>query len=290
MHLTSLQEALPQIPEPIYESFQFLTEVMIEYGNTYREHRSLRNRQQQLESEIEVAVTMQQTLLSDVRPTHPTLEIGLISVPAKKMSGDYYNFIQHEDHSFSVAIADITGKGVPAALCMSMIKYAMDATFPEPAKMLFYLNGVVERNMDPSMFVTMLCGRYDLGTHSFKYAVAGHEPGIWYEAKTQTYHEVSGKGIALGIKREAVYPEYEIALAPGDCLILMTDGVTERKVGQRYMQREELIEEERTSATAQMMVDNLYRRLLQVSNFELPDDHTMIVIRRKEDRHSGEEN
>lgn len=285
MHLLALEQTL-NIPEPIRESFPFLTEVMIEYGYIFREHRSLRNKQQQLDTEIEVAVTMQHALLSDQRPAYPDLAIGLISMPAKRMSGDYYNFIQHNDHSFSLAIADITGKGIPAALCMSMIKYAMDSMYissMDPSVMLFYLNGVVERNIDPSMFVTMLCGKYDVNQHNFRYAVAGHEPGILYRAREQEFRDLAGQGIALGVKRSATYREYDIQLFPGDLLILMTDGVTDRKVNQRYLQREDLIAyiQEEIGNPAQIIVDNLYRKLLEASNFELPDDHTMIVIQRR---------
>ena len=285
MHLLALEQTL-DVPEPVQESFHFLTEVMIEYGYLYREHHTLRNKQQQLEHEMEAAVTMQHQLLSDYRPSFPDIDIGLISVPAKRMSGDYYNFIQHEDHSFSLAIADITGKGIPAALCMSMIKYAMDSmdiSSIDPSKMLFYLNGIVERNIDSSMFVTMVCGRYDVNRHRFQYAVAGHEPGILYRAKEQQFLDLSGQGVALGVKRNASYPENEVELLPGDLLILMTDGVIDRKVGQRYLQREDLIAyiQREIGNPAQVMVDNLYRKLLEASSFELPDDHTMIVIQRK---------
>jgi sigma-B regulation protein RsbU (phosphoserine phosphatase) len=286
IHLLSLEETM-DVPEAIQDSFHFLMEVMIEYGYMFREHHSLRSKQQQLANEIEVAVTMQHALLSDQRPSYPDLDIGLISVPAKKMSGDYYNFIQHDDHSFSLAIADITGKGIPAALCMSMIKYAMDSMdlfIGDPSRMLYYLNGIVERNIDPSMFVTMICGKYDVKRHLFRYGVAGHEPAILYRAHEQKFHELPGQGIALGVKRNAVYPEMEVELLPGDLLILLTDGVTDRKVNQRYLQREELFSyiQKEIGNPAQIMVDNLYRKLLEISSFELPDDHTMIVLKRRE--------
>ncbi|MFP3360418.1 phosphoserine phosphatase, partial [Planococcus sp. SIMBA_143] len=88
------------------------------YGFAYREHQSLRSRQQQLESEIEIAANMQQTLLAGDKPEVPNLDIGAISKPAQKMSGDYYHFVQDENDCVSVAIADVIGKGIPAALCM----------------------------------------------------------------------------------------------------------------------------------------------------------------------------
>jgi sigma-B regulation protein RsbU (phosphoserine phosphatase) len=283
LHLRALEKC-GEVPDFIRESFQLLTEVMIEYGNAYRAHHSLINKQRQLQSEIEVAVAMQQTLLPQRVPTFPGLEIGVVSVPAKQMSGDYYNFVQHDADTFSVAIADITGKGVPAALCMSMIKYAMDSyleTKADPSVMLAHINSVVERNVDPCMFVTMLYGRYDLVSHRFRYAVAGHEPGFLYRAAENRFFELKGQGLALGITATARYEEQEIALNPGDYLIFATDGVTDRKIGRYYIQREELVSLLRSEvgSSAQEMADHLYRRLL-LADFELADDYTMIVLHR----------
>ncbi|HZG18241.1 MAG TPA: PP2C family protein-serine/threonine phosphatase, partial [Candidatus Bathyarchaeia archaeon] len=95
--------------------------------------------------------------------------------------------------------------------------------------------------------------------------------------------DLTGQGVALGVKRNASYPENEVELLPGDLLILMTDGVIDRKVGQCYLQREDLIAyiQREIGNPAQVMADNLYRKLLEASSFELPDDHTMIVIKRK---------
>ncbi|WP_139491919.1 PP2C family protein-serine/threonine phosphatase [Brevibacillus dissolubilis] len=281
-HIQAL-EKLVQMPEPVRESFQLLLEMMMEYGNTYRQHNVLRDKQKQLESEIDLAVVMQQTMLPQVLPEFEGVEFGLISVPAKKMSGDYYNILQENDVTFSVAIADIVGKGIPAALCMSMIKYGMDAQYGlTPATRLHHLNIVVEQNIDPSMFVTMLLGNYDTARHSFRYAVAGHEPGFFYRACEQRFYDLEGRGLVLGVLRDAQYPEYELNLEVGDMIVLMTDGVSERKVGMHYLNRQELTNliQGELAHTAQEIAENLYRRLLLMTNYELPDDHTMIVIRR----------
>lgn len=284
LHLHALQQ-IKEVPEFVQDSFQLLIEVMFEYGNAYREYRSLRNKQRQLEKEMEVAATMQQTFLPQTLPSVPDVEIGLISVPAKKMSGDYYNFLQHNDGDFSVAIADIVGKGVSAALCMSMIKYGMDSlTMAQisPSVMLRYLNNIVGRNIDPSMFITMLFGRYNQEKHSFRYAVAGHEPGFLYRSSESAFYDLEGQGLALGVFEEANYQEYEVELNPGDILILLTDGVTERRIGNTFLQREDLVAyiREKIDSPAQVIVEHLYQKLLQVSNFELPDDYTMIMLRR----------
>jgi sigma-B regulation protein RsbU (phosphoserine phosphatase) len=284
IHVRALEDC-GELPDFIRETFHILTEVMIEYGSAYRALSSLRSKQQQLESEIEVAAAMQQTLLPQQLPALPGVEIGLVSVPAKQMGGDYYNFVQHDVDTFSVAIADITGKGVPAAMCMSMIKYAMDSYYEtkvEPAGMLQHLNSVVERNIDPSMFVTMLYGKYDIPSHRFRYAVAGHDPGFWYRSSDDCFCELEGQGTALGVLEEARYREYEIVLGAGDYLVFLTDGVTDRKIGRYYIQRDDLISylRQEVGSTAQEMADHLYHKLLLLSNFELADDHTMIVLRR----------
>lgn len=284
LHLGALTTKT-EVSDEIRASFEMLTEIMIEYGNAFRENRSLRNRQKQMESEFEVACAMQQTLLPDEVPSFPGVDIGLVNVPANRMSGDFYNFVQREERAFSVAIADIVGKGMPAALCMSMIKFAMDSYYGssiKPDRMLHHLNRIVERNMDPSMFVTMLFGRYDTIQHRFRYSVAGHEPGFLFRARDQTFYDLEGKGMVLGLLPETSFAEMEVALESGDMLVLMTDGVVERKIGNRYFQREDLLPYLNTEVglSAQAMADRIYRRLLLLSNFQLNDDYTMIIIHR----------
>lgn len=286
LHFQALQE-IKEVPEFVKDSFQLLTEVMIEYGNAYREFRLLRNKQRQLEKEIEVAAAMQQAFLPQTLPVIPQVEVGVISVPAKKMSGDYYNFFQHNNGDCSVAIADIVGKGVPAALCMSMIKYGMDSqsmNSMNPSVLLRYLNSLVERNMDPSMFITMLVGRYIYREHRFRYAVAGHEPGFHYCNAEDQFFDLEGQGLALGLSENVFYTEYEVSLQPKDMIILVTDGVTERKIGSTFLQREDLIPfiREKIGSPVQEISEHLYKELLQISSFDLPDDYTMIVLRRTE--------
>ncbi|SFY23705.1 Helix-turn-helix domain-containing protein, partial [Bacillus altitudinis] len=176
VHRKVIQELYPDLPEDVFHSLDFLIEVMIGYGLAYQEHLTLRGIQQEIKSEIEIAANVQQTLLETKIPEGDTFDIGAISVPAKQMSGDYYHFVTDHD-TINIAIADVIGKGIPAALCMSMIKYAMDS-LPEsgsgPTKVLKTLNRVVEQNVDPSMFITMFYGSYNKETHEFKYASAGH--------------------------------------------------------------------------------------------------------------------
>lgn len=278
-------EQLGEVPEFVRASFSILTEVMIEYGNEHRSVTSLRSKHKQLQSEIAVASAMQRSLLPQELPAFPDVEIGLVSVAAKQISGDYYNIVAHDDGRFCLTIADITGKGISAAMCMSMLKYAMESLgemLCGPGDMLCHINRIVERNIDPSMFITMLYGCYDTNRHRFRYAVAGHEPGFVYRAREGRFYDMDGQGAALGLCPDSCYEEKEIHLDVGDVLILLTDGVTERKIDRYYLQREELVSylQAEVGASAQVMADSLYSKLLLLSQFELPDDYTMIVLRR----------
>ncbi|HLQ71536.1 MAG TPA: phosphatase RsbU N-terminal domain-containing protein, partial [Bacillota bacterium] len=155
LHIQALAELYPNIYEEMQHSMNFLLETMISYGLAHQEFQSLKEQQFELKSEISVAADMQKTLLGTTKPNVDHLDIGVISVPANQMSGDYHHFVNGKDRSFGVALADVVGKGVPAALCMSMIKYSMDS-FPKgsmsPKLILENLNRVVERNVDPSIF------------------------------------------------------------------------------------------------------------------------------------------
>ncbi|WP_421617198.1 PP2C family protein-serine/threonine phosphatase [Brevibacillus sp. TJ4] len=278
-------ESLTEVPEVVRASFRILTEVMIEYGNEHRALRSWRSRHEQMQSEIAVASTMQQALLPRDVPVYPGVEVGLVSMGASEISGDYYNFIHYGEHKFSVTLGDITGKGIAAAMCMSMLKYAMDSLgeiLLNPDRMLRHLNRVVERNIDSSMFVTMVFGSYDTRTHRFRYAVAGHEPGFVYRAAEGRFYDLDGQGAALGLDAQSHYQEQEVHLQPGDMLVLLTDGVTEFKIGKTYITREQLVSYmlQQTKAPVQSMVSELYHKLLMLSDFEQRDDYTMIVLRR----------
>lgn len=286
LHIEAIHSLHRDLPDEFYDTFDFLLEVMMGYGLAYREHQSLRNKQQQLESDIDVAANMQQTFLRGKVPESEHLEIGALSQAAKKMSGDYFHFVQDEKDCVSIAIADIIGKGIPAAMSMSMIKYAMDSV-PEqrmqPGAILENLNRVVEQNVDPSMFITMLYGIYDPRVHCFYFSSAGHEPGFFYTAKKDSFEELAAKGLVLGAARTTQYQEYEQNVEIGDMIVLLSDGVTECRTERGFIKREEITDLIRESLhlSAQEIVDRVYYELERLQDFQLRDDFTLIILRRK---------
>ncbi|WP_329610146.1 PP2C family protein-serine/threonine phosphatase [Pseudalkalibacillus berkeleyi] len=285
IHYTVLESLNGDIPEDVKDSFDFLIEVMMGYGMAYREHQILRDKQMALESEIEVAASMQQTLLQGDIPNTDRLEIGVISKAAKKMSGDYYHFVQDGSASISVAVADVIGKGVPAALCMSMIKYAMDSLPDQqndPSYVLENLNRVVEQNVDSTMFITMFYGHYNMDQNRFFYAGAGHEPGFYFNANTNEFEEFTAKGLVLGVSRNTKYTQYEKSVEVGDMIVLLSDGVTECRTSNGFISRDEVISLIRSymHLSPQEIVDNVYSDLEELQEFELRDDFTLIILKR----------
>ncbi|GIN63517.1 phosphoserine phosphatase RsbU [Robertmurraya siralis] len=286
LHKMILQEIYPDMPEYVVHSFDILLEIMLGYGFAYREHQSLRDQQKELRSEIEIAANVQQTLLETKIPSVEGLDIGAISVPARLMNGDYYNFVEDENDCISIAIADVIGKGIPAALCMSMIKYAMDsipANRNEPSMLLENLNRVVEQNVDRSMFITMFYGMYDYARHVFSYASAGHEPGFYYDGKNEEFSEIYAKGLMLGIDKKTKYRQYEKNIHPGDMIILLSDGVTECRTDEGFVEKETLLNYIRKyiHCSAQEIVNNIFKDLEKLQDFQLRDDFTLIIIKRR---------
>ncbi|HWO97903.1 MAG TPA: PP2C family protein-serine/threonine phosphatase [Bacillus sp. (in: firmicutes)] len=285
IHKEVIEEIHPDIPERVLHSLDFLLEIMISYGLALREHQTLKTKQKELNSEIEVAVNVQQQLLGTSVPVVSSVDIGAISVPAKQMSGDYYHFVKDENDRVNIAIADVIGKGIPAAMCMSMIKYAMDS-LPEsrknPSYVLENLNRIVEKNVDPSMFITMFYGTYDPVSHLFEYASAGHEPGFCYSAKDDKFYDLEAKGLVLGIDRNVKYSQYEKSLSPEDMIILLTDGVTECRVDEEFIEREDIIKIIRKymHLSAQELVEAVYKELEKIQDFQLRDDFTLIILKR----------
>lgn len=283
-HRKVLQELYPDVKNEVLASLDFLLEVMMGYGLAYQEHQSLRDQQLEIRSEIQIAANVQQTLLETSIPKADSLDIGVISVPAKQMNGDYHHFVEDEQ-GISIAVADVIGKGIPAALCMSMIKYAMDS-FPEsrknPNQILENLNRVVERNVDPSMFITMFYGMYNTKNHLFTYASAGHEPGFFYHSSSDSFEDLLTKGLVLGIDKNVKYVQYQKNIQQGDMVVLLSDGVTESRTDEGFVERSlitDLIRKYK-DLPSQQIVEEIYRNFEKMQDFQLRDDFTLIILRR----------
>ncbi|RKQ30933.1 PP2C family protein-serine/threonine phosphatase [Oceanobacillus halophilus] len=286
LHIQVLQELYPDLSEDIKHSMDFLLEAMISYGIKQQEIQTLKEQQMAIKSEISVAASMQETLLKADIPSIDGLEIGAISVPAHQMNGDYYHFVKGKNGTLGLAIADVIGKGIPAALCMSMIKYAIDS-YPEesmaPKMILENLNRVVERNVDSSMFITMIYAQYLPQSRRLIFSSAGHEPGYYYNKANDRFEELKTKGLALGVLPDVQYQEYRVDLDQDDMVIFLTDGVTECREEGQFIEVDEVLDviKRFKDHPAQEIVNQVYKHFERLQGFQLRDDFTLIILRKK---------
>ena len=285
IHKASLEELMPDLPNDVWHSFDLLIEVMIRYGLALKEHQTLIKKQENFKMEMELASNVQQTLLKTKVPVMNGLDIGMISVPAKEMNGDYTHFL-NDDTTVGIAVADVIGKGIPAALCMSMIKYGMDSlngAETEPIVVLDVINRIVEKSVSDSMFISMFYGTYDTLNSKFTYASAGHEPPLFYCAKSNEFSELQAKGLLLGVIPNVKYEQHFISLEKDDFIVMMTDGVTECRSKAGFIDQKTVMDiiESVRDQSAQDMVEFVFHKLEELQEFEQRDDFTLVIFKKK---------
>ncbi|MCU5746540.1 PP2C family protein-serine/threonine phosphatase [Staphylococcus sp. SQ8-PEA] len=269
----------------IMTTLEVLQEVVKGFGYSYRDYQRLVNRLQHHDKEIDLAARLQQTMLKTDIPQFDSIQIGAISVAAQKVSGDYFNLIDHKDGTMSFAVADVIGKGIPAALAMSMIKFGMDSYGHSqlPSDGLKRLNRVVEKNVNQNMFVTMFYGLYEEMNHLLYCSSAGHEPGYIYRAEENTFEEIGVRGTVLGVDQHTRYDQQEIPIYLEDLIIIFTDGVTEvRDNNGDFINKSFLLNviQQYKHMHPQDIVQMLYEELLTIQNPYKRDDLTILIIKR----------
>lgn len=285
IHKSTLMELLPDASEKVWHSFDFLIEMMIHYGLALQENQSLIRKQEEMEMEMTIAAKVQDMLLKTKVPNFDGLDIGYLTVPAMKMSGDYIYFLSDNEKYASVAVADVIGKGIPAALCMSMIKFAMDSMQNEdssPQVVLDVVNRIVEESVNDSMFISMFYGKYEANGSVFSYASAGHEPALLYKASTGKFIELDAEGLLLGVHKNVDYKEHSVVLEEGDFIAMMTDGVTETRTEDGFIDEETIktFLESVKDESAQSIADAVYRNFGEMQNFHLTDDFTIAIFKK----------
>ena len=191
--------------------------------------RSLEKERARMESELALARRIQARLLPAAPPSVPGLEIAGASEAAREVGGDYFDHLDLGDRRVGLVIADVSGKGVPAALLMSAFRAALishDLGAEEPAALAARLNEFLHKSVDPGKFVTAFLGFLDANTGELHYVNAGHNPSLLVRADG-THEWLSEGGTILGILPFSAFTSGRVKLEVGDVLTLYTDGVTE---------------------------------------------------------------
>ncbi len=188
-----------------------------------------------LDADLNVARHIQTTLLPKKLPVVAGVELAAFSVPAREVGGDYYDVIMIDDTHVGVAIADVSGKGVSAALIMALCRSALQTHAPrslKPAEVLRAINKTLAGDLAEDFFITMLYMVYNCATRELTVARAGHiEPVVFHAQGAGKPIAVAAQGMAIGIDDGELFntslTETTVKLAPGDTVVGITDGVTE---------------------------------------------------------------
>lgn len=183
-----------------------------------------------LESELALAHDIQAKLLPGKIPHLPGCDLAAASISSKQVGGDYYDFIPLSATEMLIAIADVSGKGMPASLLMANVQAALRVLAPlrlELPDMIERINAIIYQNTGADKFITFFCGIINSETGCYRYINAGHNPPLLLRADG-TLKELKEGGIILGIlDTPPPYSVGSVTIAPGETLLLFTDGVSE---------------------------------------------------------------
>ncbi|MEQ9638422.1 MAG: SpoIIE family protein phosphatase [Alphaproteobacteria bacterium] len=218
-HGTGEEIEMPRVPPGWRPWFAQISE-------TFEENAELAG----IRQELDVAHRMQLSILPTDFPDRPEMALFGQMRAAKSVGGDFYDFFELPDGRWGFVIADVSGKGVPAALFMMISRTLLKATalaVPAPGECARRVNDLLCQENDAMMFVTLFYGVLDAGTGELVYANAGHNPPCVMRSDGQVEMLPGTEGVALGVMDDLDYAESRMRLAPGDTLFCYTDGVTE---------------------------------------------------------------
>jgi sigma-B regulation protein RsbU (phosphoserine phosphatase) len=238
-----------------------------------------------LQGQLEVARQVQLELLPPNDPELPGFDISAYNFPTEEVSGDYYDWVRIYDDQIGLVIADVAGKGIPAALLMVFLRASLRAathigyaTHISMAKVNFLLWESIERNQ----FITAFYGILDASNRTLHYSNAGHNPPLLIDAQGAARFIEWGEQ-PLGMFRDTRYHEHYHTFRPGEVLVLYTDGVTEALSpnGEEFG-RERLITAVKSglTLTARELIASMQRDVFQwTDGVGLTDDATFFVIK-----------
>ena len=228
------------------------------------------------------AQAIQRALLPSALPPTAGLDVAARWEPAAAFGGDCYDALQLSDTRLAVSVADVCGKGLPAALLMSNLLASLRAfasSERSPREVVSSTNRALCRQTDLRRFVTLFHGVYDSSTRLLTYTNAGHNPPV-VARRDGTVERLTTGGMVTGIFEEASYAEGSIGLEPGDRLVLFTDGITEaRSAAGAEFDEDGLLRtiERHRGADATSLVGAIFEQVASFTGGPLQDDATVVV-------------
>src|SRR3979409_2042249 len=240
---------------------------------------------QRLQTQLEIARQVQLQLLPPRDPQLEGFDISAYNFPTEEVSGDYYDWVRLFDDQIGIVIADVSGKGVPAALLMAFLRASLRAASHigyAPHVSMSKVNYLLWESIERNQFVTAFYGILDATNRTLAYSNAGHNPPFLLDVEGQAHFEKRG-GVPLGMFRDSRYYEYYATIESGQMLVLYTDGVTEaNNRAQEEYGRDRLVEAVRNCRhmSAREMIDFIHRDVLNwTEGLGATDDVTFFIIK-----------
>ncbi|HEV3497930.1 MAG TPA: SpoIIE family protein phosphatase [Actinomycetes bacterium] len=250
-----------------------------------REQEAEVRQRERIEQELRVAQLIQQQFLPEELPNLPGWQFAAFYGPAREVGGDFYDFIKLPEGQVGIVVGDVTDKGVPAALVMATTHSILRAEAPRlvaPSEVLTRVNNLLVDEMPAHMFVTCLYAVLDPETGRLRYANAGHN--VPYVSTEGGVTELRATGMPLGLLPEMEYEEKEATLAPGDTVLLHSDGLAEAHNTDREMFGFPRVANLTGEASdGEVLIDRLLKELQEFvgPDLEQEDDITLVTLGRR---------
>lgn len=255
---------------------------VIENARLYEEEQAYLRMQE----EMRLAREIQQRLLPASAPEIKGYDLAGITIPAKDVAGDYYDFIPLNSHRFAFCLGDVSGKGMPAALLMSNLQASIRSQDLEevPARLCVKRsNNLISKNTSPEKFATFFYGHLDTQSHQLTYCNAGHDSPFLFSGEEEV-QRLPATGIVLGFTAPWEYDDASCEMKPDDVLLIYSDGITEafdkneEEFGEdRLMQVVRKHLKENAREIAQKIIESVKQHSSGVPQM---DDMTLVIVKR----------
>ena len=254
---------------------------------------------ERMHSELRIAHDIQMGLVPKTFPPIPMrndLDLFAVLEPAREVGGDFYDFFLLDNKRMVVAIGDVSGKGVPAALFMAVTRSFLRSAFradADPADVMSHVNNQLEEGNDACMFVTLFCAVFDLNDGSLKYANAGHNPPFIQHPDGHQEWITQPSGTVAGVMEDSPYTAGATILPVGAVLVLYTDGVTEAMNPDDALYEESRLAAELAKSgntgTCRTLTEDLVDDIRAfAAGAEQSDDITVLMLKRLRTESMGE--
>jgi serine phosphatase RsbU (regulator of sigma subunit) len=268
-------------------AFAFVVYVIQRYVKQREQlDKAVRQQRDQLLQEVELAAGVQRMFLPISRPSIPGLQIAGMMQPVGGVGGDYYDYVPINEHTIQIVIADVSGKGVPAALLMSATAAAVQLEVSEKRDMLEVvnrLNNGIHSVSDGDHYVTLLLADIDSLRRSLRFVNCGHNPALLFRANTRDVVPMNSSCFPLGMFESVRCEINRASLAADDILVLYTDGITEAEnpQGEEFgMERLSAVIRRDSSLSAEGLMANIFESAEEFcQGVGFKDDATALIVK-----------